>query len=84
MALERLFPQFQNYLSIIIKKLKLMKPFKSSINLILGALTFFVISSANAGGCSSHNENKAEIECLSDDKKCIDAKEKESLYEVEA
>ena len=84
MALERLFPQFQNYLSIIIKKLKLMKPFKSSINLILGALTLFVISSANAGGCSSHNEKEAEIECLSDDKKCLDTKEKESLYEVEA
>ena len=47
-------------------------------------LTLFSISNANAGGCSSHTEKKAEIECLSDDKKCIEAKEKESLYKVEA
>tara|TARA_A100001388_G_scaffold66893_1_gene47116 strand:- start:201 stop:338 length:138 start_codon:yes stop_codon:yes gene_type:complete len=44
----------------------------------------FSISSANAGGCSSHNDKKAEIECLSDDKKCLDSREKESLYKVEA
>ncbi|WP_241433444.1 hypothetical protein [Prochlorococcus marinus] len=44
----------------------------------------FSISNANAGGCSSHNEKKAEIECLSNDKKCIDTKKKESLYKVEA
>ena len=61
-----------------------MKPINTSCALILGALTFFPISNANAGGCSSHTENKAEIECLSDDKKCIEAKEKESLYKVEA
>jgi len=61
-----------------------MNPFKTSCVLILGALTSFSISNANAGGCSSHNHKKAEIECLSDDKKCIDAKEKESLFEVEA
>ena len=42
------------------------------------------ISNANAGGCSSHTEKKVEIECLSDDKKCVEAKEKESLYKVEA
>ncbi len=42
------------------------------------------ISSAKAGGCSSHNEKKVEIECFSDDKKCLDAKEKELLYNVEA
>jgi len=49
-------------------------------------LTFslFSISNANAGGCSSHNEKKAEIEYLSDDIKCIDVQEKESLYKVEA
>jgi hypothetical protein len=41
-------------------------------------------STANAGGCSSHTEKKAEIECISDDEKCIDAKEKELLYKVEA
>ena len=45
---------------------------------------FVSISNANAGGCSSHTEKKAEIECLSDDKKCIEAKEKELLYKVEA
>ena len=61
-----------------------MKPINTSLPLILGVLTLFPISNANAGGCSSHIEKKAEIECLSDDKKCIDKKEKESLYKVEA
>ena len=63
-----------------------MKPINTSCALILGALTLFSISNsnANAGGCSSHTEKKAEIECLSDDKKCIEAKEKELLYKVEA
>ena len=51
---------------------------------MLGVLTLFSISNANAGACSSHTEKKAEIECLSDDKKCIETKEKESLYKVEA
>ena len=62
-----------------------MKSINTSCALILGVLTLFSISNANAGGCSSHNEKKkAEIECLSDEKKCIDTKEKESLYKVEA
>ena len=61
-----------------------MKPIYTSCALFLGALTFFSISNVNAGGCSSHIEKKAEIECLSDDKKCIEAKEKESLYKAEA
>ena len=61
-----------------------MKPINTSFALFLGVLTMFSISNANAGGCSFHNEKKAEIECLSDDKKCIDTKEKESLYKVEA
>ena len=61
-----------------------MKPINTSCALIFGVLTLFSISNSNAGGCSSHIENKAEIECLSDDKKCIEAKEKESLYKVEA
>ena len=61
-----------------------MKPIKSSFALILGVLTLFLTSNANAGGCSSHTEKMAEIECLSDDKKCIEANEKESLYKVEA
>ncbi len=74
--------QFRNYFSII--KIKLMKPIKTSCALILGVLTLFSISYANAGGCSSHNEKNAEIECFSDDKKCIDKKEKDSLYKVEA
>ena len=80
--MRRLSSQLRNYFSII--KIKLMKSFKTSYALILGALTFFSISNANAGGCSSHTEKKAEIECLSDDKKCIEAKEKESSYKVEA
>ena len=79
---KRLFSQLQNYFSII--KIKLMKPLNTSFALILGLLTFFSISTANAGGCSSHTEKKSEIECLSDDKKCIDTKENESLYKVEA
>ena len=61
-----------------------MKPINTTCALILGALTLFSMSNVKAGGCSSHIEKKAEIECLSDDKKCIDAKEKESLYKVEA
>ena len=61
-----------------------MKPIRTSCALILGALTLFSISNANAGGCSTPIEKKAEIECLSEDKKCIDTKEKESLYKVEA
>ena len=61
-----------------------MKSINTTCALILGVLTFFSISKAYAGGCSSHTEKKAEIECLSDDKECIDTKEKESLYKVEA
>ena len=61
-----------------------MKPINTSCALILGVLTFFPISNANSGGCNSHSEKNAEIECLSDDNKCIEAKEKESLYKVEA
>ena len=60
-----------------------MKPINTSCALIFGILTLFSISNANAGGCSSHNDKKAEIKCFSDDKKCIDTKEKESLYKVE-
>ena len=61
-----------------------MKSFNSLCALILGVLTLFSISSANAVGYSSHTEMKAKIECSSDDKKCLDAKEKELLYRVEA
>ena len=61
-----------------------MKLFNTSCSLILGVLSLLSISSANARGCSSHIEKKAQIECLSDDKKCLDEKEKESLYKVEA
>ncbi len=61
-----------------------MNPINTSCALILGVLTLFSTSNVNAGDCSSHTEKKAEIECLSDDKKCIEAKEKESLYKVEA
>ena len=61
-----------------------MKPINTSCALIFGVLTLFSISNANAGGCSFNAEKKAEIECLSDDKKCIDTKEKGKLYKVEA
>ncbi len=61
-----------------------MKQINNSCALILGLITLFSISNVNAGGCSSHTKKKAEIECLSDDKKCREAKEKESLYKVEA
>ena len=74
--------QLRNFFLII--KIKTMKPINTSCVLILGVLTLFSISNANAVGCSPHAEKKAEIECLSNDKKCIDTKEKESLYKVEA
>ena len=61
-----------------------MKLFNTSCTLILGLLTLFSISSAYAGGCSSYTDKKAEIECLSDYKNCLDDKEKELLYKVEA
>ena len=61
-----------------------MIPINTSCALILGVLTLFSMSNANAGGCSSHTEKKTEIECLSDDKKCIDTKENELLNKVEA
>jgi len=61
-----------------------MKPINTSCALILGVLTLFSISNANAGGCTSNTEKMAEIECLPNDKKCIDTKEKESPYKVEA
>ena len=61
-----------------------MKFFNTSFALILSALTSFSISTANAGGCSPHTEKKAEIECLSDDKKCLESKEKEFSFKVEA
>ena len=60
-----------------------MKPINTSCVLILGVLTWFSISNVKAGGCSSHIK-KAEIECLSDNKKCIDRKENVLLYKVEA
>ena len=61
-----------------------MKSINPSCVLILGVLTLFSISNANAGGCSSQTEKKLEIECLSDDEECLDTKEKELLYKVEA
>ena len=61
-----------------------MKSFNTSCALILGILTLFSISNANAGGCSTNYEKIAEIECLYDDEKCKDAKGKELLYKVEA
>ena len=61
-----------------------MKPIKTSCALILGVLSLFSISNANAVGCSSQTEKNAEIECLSDVKKTLDEKEKELLYKVEA
>ena len=61
-----------------------MKPINTSYALILGVLTSFSISNANAVGCITHTEKMAPIEVLSDYEKCIDKKEKESLYRVEA
>ena len=60
-----------------------MKLFNTLCALILGGITLFSISSANAGGCTSNNDKKAEIEFLSDNKKCFDVKEKVLLYIVE-
>ena len=61
-----------------------MKPLNTLCAFLFGALTLFSISSSYAGGWSSHNERKAEIECFFDDKKCVDAREKELLHKVEA
>ena len=61
-----------------------MKPFNTLCALLLGVINLFSISNANADGCSSHTERKTEIECLSNDAKCKDAKEKELLYKVGA
>ena len=60
-----------------------MKPFNTSC-FLLSALALLSISTANAGGCSSHSEKNVELECLSNEKKCIDVKEKDLLYKVEA
>ena len=76
-----IFSQLRDYFFII--KIKSIKPLKASITLILGVLTLSSILNANAAGFSSHIEMKTEIECLSNDKKCIEAKEKESKYNVE-
>ena len=61
-----------------------MKPFNTPTALIFGVITLFSVSNANAGGCSFHTQNNVEIECLSEDKKCIDAQDKKLLYKVEA
>ena len=61
-----------------------MKSINTSCALILGVLSLFSISNANAGGCSAQTEKKTEIECLYDDKNCLDLKEKELLHKVEA
>ena len=82
MQKKRLSSQLRNYFSII--KIKLMKSINTLCVLFLGVLTLFSISNANAGGCSSPTEKKVEMECLSDDKKCIDTKENEAIYKVEA
>ena len=78
---KSLFSQLRNNFSII--KIKTMKLFNTLYVLILGPLTLFSISNANSVGRSYHIARKVEIECISDDEKCIDAKEKELLYKVE-
>ena len=60
-----------------------MKLFNTSCAPILGVLSLFSISSANAGNCSPNTEKKAEIEYFSDDKKCLDAIGKELLHKFE-
>ena len=60
-----------------------MKPINTACVIILGSITLFSLSSANASGCSNHFEKKAEIDCLSDDKKCIETIQKELPYKVE-
>ena len=60
-----------------------MKLFKPLVAFILGPITLFLIPSANSRSCSPQVDKKSEINLLSDDKKCIDKKEKELLQEVE-
>lgn len=61
-----------------------MKSLITSLILVLGTLNLFTESNANAAGCSSHFEKKAEIECLPKDKECIESKKKELLNQVDA
>ena len=65
-------------------KIKLMQPYNTLYPLISGVLTLLLIPSAKPADYSSHTQKNAEIECLSDDNRSIDAKEKELLYKVEA
>ena len=61
-----------------------MKPSNTLFALIIGILSLFTISNANASGCSSNPEKKGEIECYSEEKKCIDTIEKNLVYKAEA
>ena len=61
-----------------------MKSFKTSNASILGELILFLIPNIDAGDCNSHKKMNANIECSTDNKKCIDPTEKELLYKVEA
>ena len=61
-----------------------MKPHNTKYALFFGVLTLLFIPSANAADYSSYTHKNAEFECFSDDKRSIDANEKELLYKVEA
>jgi len=59
----------RNYLSIALLGL--------SIN------SFFMSAAPSiAGGCNSHRNQKANLECLADDKECLELKSKENNIKV--
>ena len=62
-----------------------MKNFFKSIS-VLGLLTLSVSSNIplQAGGCSSHKNKKAEIECKINDEECIQKKAEKKLRNFEA
>tara|TARA_Y100001978_G_scaffold71563_1_gene64326 strand:+ start:326 stop:514 length:189 start_codon:yes stop_codon:yes gene_type:complete len=62
-----------------------MKNFFSSIS-VLCLLTLSISSNIplQAGGCSSHKNKKAEIECKINDEECIQEKAEKKLKNFEA
>ena len=54
-----------------------------SVTIVASATNFFFMPNVYAGSCSSHMNKKAEVECLSNDKKCLDKKNKQNLIKVE-
>ncbi len=62
-----------------------MKNLLSSISFIcLISLSLFTNVPLQAGGCSSHKNKKAEVECKLNDSDCIQKKAEENLKNFDA